>query len=334
MVRVASALFLVAVLTPFAGSDEPPAVDPVEKALKYLATQQQPTAEFRTTVGQHRVAPTGLVVLAFLSAGVKPDDATFGAKMRTAVAYLLSCQDKDGVFREPFGSTTMYSHGLATWALAEYAVAAGNACPPAVKPALERAVALLAKSQSPRGGWRYEPRPADGDMSITSWQWLALRAAARAKCDVPEKTLDGCRAFLESCRRKDAGFAYVPLGGNPTPACTASGLLHLLLDGAPADRDDVAALRKVVLGQQAASNYVLYTKHYQAQALARFEGKDAEAGLDAIRDAVLKLRKDDGSFAQEGTERSYGPVYATALAVLTLTAKDRRLAVMRPAPKE
>lgn len=334
MARVASALFLALVLTPFAGSDEPPVGDPVEKALAYLAAQQQPTAEFRTTAGQFRLAPTGLVVLAFLSAGVKPDDATHGPKLRTAVAYLLSCQDKDGVFREPLASTAMYGHGIATWALAEYAVAAGNACPPAVKPALDRAVALLAKSQSPRGGWRYDPRPTDGDLSVTSWQWLALRAAAKAKCDVPEKTLDGCRTYLESCRKKDAGFAYVPQGGNPTPACTASGLLHLLLDGAPADRDDVAALRKVVLGQPAAGNYLLYTRHYQAQALARFDGKDVEAGRDAIRDAVLKLRKDDGSFAPEGIERNYGPVYATALAVLTLTAKDRRLAVLKAAPKE
>ena len=50
---------------------------------------------------------------------------------------------------------------------------------PGLRDALERAVALIVSSQNDQGGWRYEPRPADADISVTVMQLVALRAACR-----------------------------------------------------------------------------------------------------------------------------------------------------------
>ena len=53
--------------------------------------------------------------------------------------------------------SSMYEHGMATLALAEIY---GMDPDPEIEEALRKAVDLIVKSQSPSGGWRYNPAPA------------------------------------------------------------------------------------------------------------------------------------------------------------------------------
>jgi hypothetical protein len=136
---------------------------------------------------------------------------------------------------------------------------------------------------------------------------------------------------VTSCRQKDSGFTYLPYGGGVAPGCTAAGVLHQILDGTALDRQDMQALRDVVIKQIGTNpTFPVYTAHFQAQVLSRFPGKEAETGLTTLRDRVLQWQTGNGSFESNiGGERLYGPVVPTALAILALTAKDHNLAVMK-----
>jgi hypothetical protein len=330
MARFVCLLVFVSAVAAVPVPEAPPPDPVVEQALAYLDGTQNEKGEWSTRVGNN-LAATGLSVLAYLSAGVKPDDAKRGPALKKAVASILVTQDQQGLFKEPRSSTTLYSHGIATWAVAEYALAHGKNPPEHLKPALERAVGLLVKAQDPKGGWRYTANPQPGDLSISSWQILALRAAQKAGVEVPGRTLAAALDFVESCRKKDQGFQYVPQSSNVAPACTAAGVLHLSLAGAPSDRADMVALHFAILKQiPTTTNYVAYAAHAQAQALARFPGKEAEAGLAQLRERIVKLQTDKGAIdSRGGSDQSYGSGLCTPLAILALTAKDRRLAVMK-----
>lgn len=300
----------------------------VEKALVYLATQQQPDGSFRYQVSPHDAAATGLAMLAFLSAGVPADDPKYGDLLKKSAIYLMSRQEKTGQFKDRAGSPMMYSHGIATWALAEYTVAQGEKAPAALRAALEKGVQLIVVCQSNRGGWRYSPTPnLDGDMSITGWQAQALRAAKKAGCKVPRATFEKIEKFVDACRRQNLGFAYTP-GGPPSPACTAWGTLQLLHSGVKPEQEDVQALRDVVLREVPRNRtYVLYTLHAQAQALVHFEKTSTEKGYAQIAELLKRMVKPEtGEIAGKYGEERYGSVYTTSLAVLALTARNAKLA--------
>ena len=45
---------------------------------------------------------------------------------------------------------------------------------------LVRAIDLIVRTQNAEGGWRYQPRREDADISVTICQVMALRAARNA----------------------------------------------------------------------------------------------------------------------------------------------------------
>ena len=57
---------------------------------------------------------------------------------------------------------------------------------PELEDALRKAVDLLIRCQSDKGGWRYQPKKSDEDLSVTVMQIVALRAANNAEIPVPE----------------------------------------------------------------------------------------------------------------------------------------------------
>jgi uncharacterized protein YfaS (alpha-2-macroglobulin family) len=81
----------------------------------------------------------------------------------------------------------MYGHGVASIALAEVY---GQTKDPRVRPKLEQVIRTIIESQNAEGGWRYNPRPNDADISVTVLQVVALRAAKNAGLDIPQVTID------------------------------------------------------------------------------------------------------------------------------------------------
>ena len=113
--------------------------------------------------------------------------------------------------------------------------------------ALQRLVAVILKAQQVEkqapypGGWRYEPRAADSDISLSGWNALALRAAQDVGVPVPKESLARAAGFVARCYLPESKqFGYQP-GGPARPGATGTGILCLyLLDANPEDRKKAA----------------------------------------------------------------------------------------------
>ena len=97
---------------------------------------------------------------------------------------------------------------------------------------LEKAVRVILKAQVKgnghhQGGWRYRVDSNDADLSVTSWQVMALRGARNIGCDVPASTMKEALAYLERCRDPaSGGFVAAPsLDHAATAAVLRAGYL-------------------------------------------------------------------------------------------------------------
>ena len=108
-------------------------------------------------------------------------------------------------YPDAVGHGPMYGHGFATLFLAEVY---GMSPDPLVREKLSNAVKLILSTQNDEGGWRYEPKRQDADISVTVCQIMALRAARNAGMFVPNKTIDRCTDYVKRSQNADGGFMY------------------------------------------------------------------------------------------------------------------------------
>ena len=101
--------------------------------------------------------------------------------------YLLDSTSADGLIGNRNDGQYMYSHGIASIALAELY---GQTRSTGMRPKLEKLIRLIIASQNAEGGWRYRPVASDADISVTVLQVVALRAAKNGGLDVPQTTID------------------------------------------------------------------------------------------------------------------------------------------------
>jgi hypothetical protein len=286
-----------------------------DRALAYLASKQQPDG------GWHRNhALNAVALLAFLGRGHVPGRGPYRDVLERGKKYLLNTPNSQNPF-VAFG--TMYEHGLATLALAEMY---GMDPDPALEEKLRRAVDLIVKAQSPRGGWRYSPNPGDQDLSVTVMQIMALRAANNAEITVPPRTIERAIGYVHSCASPAGGFGYQ--GPAQGPQTTAAGILSLQLLGKYDDTNLPKALDYLAQLPVEWSNrgiqYFYYFHYYAIQANYQAGGKHWNAWHPRIRELLLDKQNPDGSWdVPAGTaenEGTVGPnkVYWTAMASLVL----------------
>ena len=172
----------------------------IKGALKWLASKQQANGCWSAENNQeHTVAMTGYVLMAFMAGGNLPDEGEFGKNVTNGMNFLLTCVKPDGFISG--NGTNMYEHGIATIALAEMY---GQTKDARLKSKLESAVKLIISCQNQQGGWRYQPKMSDADVSVTVLQCTALRAAKNSGLDVPDKTMP----LLTSVSRKSLLTSY------------------------------------------------------------------------------------------------------------------------------
>src|SRR5262245_45062571 len=68
----------------------------VERALAFIAAQQQPDGSFPTT-SNAQPAVTSLCVLAFMAHGHNPGSGPYGERLDRAVQYIIGCQKPSGL---------------------------------------------------------------------------------------------------------------------------------------------------------------------------------------------------------------------------------------------
>jgi hypothetical protein len=289
----------------------------IKSSLKWLAAQQAPSGAW-STAGNRRdsskdqtVAMTGYVLIAFLAAGHLPNEGEHSKVVNDGMKYLLDSIQPDGKFMHGGSKDYMYGHGIATIALAELY---GQTRSPLIRTKLERAIALIVRSQNDKGGWRYQPRVADADISVTVLQLVALRAAKNAGLDVPQSAIEKGVQYVHSCYEKGSGgFSYQP-GSGAGFARTAAAIYSLQVCGRY-DDERVKTGSEYLFKKRDDKQWFTYGNFYAAPAQYMIGGETWEKWYGQIRDQLLRNVKRQGELAywEPFADNKVGPVFATAV---------------------
>ena len=202
----------------------------IERGLQFLIKSQNKDGSWTTAEsGDYAIAGTSLGLMAFMVEG-HSRFGPYGAALNRAKNYLLK-RAKDS----PTGAmgVKMYEIGLFTIAMSElWGMTSDEEDNQQIQVALERAVQIILRSQSPLGGWRYAPRPDAGqDTSVTAMVFVSLASAREAGVLIPDDTIERLTGYLrdQAFDEQRGGFGYQ--GKGYTLACTAGGAYAAQLAG-------------------------------------------------------------------------------------------------------
>ena len=172
--------------------------DSYVRGLLFLQSTQNEDGTWSDTSYGSQPGVLGMAVLAFLSRGDDPEFGTFSKSVKNAVQQILQKQNKE----TGYIGTSMYNHGFATLALAEYY---GLSNDTSIGPALKKATNLIVSAQktNPKGAWRYSPDSKDADTTVTGAQMVALFAARNAGIEVPDQAISKGKNFSSNVRTKE-----------------------------------------------------------------------------------------------------------------------------------
>jgi prenyltransferase beta subunit len=295
------------------------------KALEWLASRQNTDGSFSDGAYAHNTAITAYAMLAFMSQGHLPNQGRYGPEVGKAARFLVASQrEADGYLVGARGGN-MYCHAMATLALAELY---GQTADDTLKTPVKKAADLIIKSQSFKGGWRYEPQPTGSDISVTIMQVMALRAAKNAGMHVPDATMKKAIAYIKSCYRPQlGGFTYMPQSGAPGFARTAAGLCVLFLTGEYEAKEIPKGVEYLKTHFDTYTHFY-YGHYYAAHAMHQVGGKDWEEWYGRLTKYFLPSQSADGSWSTTN-RREVGPVYQTSIAVIVLSVPAHYLPIFQ-----
>jgi squalene cyclase len=293
----------------------PAAEAAINKGLDFLAKKQNADGSWDNS---NQVAITALTLMAFMVQGHFPDHEPYGKMLAKGVDFLLQAvRTGDGYMGD-----SMYGHGLATLALCE---AWGESSKSdEIRDAIKQAVALIVRSEHPQGGWRYQPKAQDRDISVTVMQLVALASAKEAGILVPDETITRAMSFVKSCQLSSGGFGYTGPSG-PGLGRTGAGTVSMILCGQRDSKEVQRGLEYLrTQGINADDSRWFYYGHYYAvQAMYQSGEKDFQAWYPKIRDALVNKQRKDGSWADLPSPDSY----CTPMAILILGVPYRYLPI-------
>ncbi|MDA1049237.1 MAG: hypothetical protein O3C40_01995 [Planctomycetota bacterium] len=309
--------------------------------------------EFESEVVDYDTAGTAFGVLPFLGAGIThnsapdspPELAKYQKTVERGLAYLMQNQV---TARDPktIGNLggNLYSHAMATMALCE---AYGMSGDDRLRLPAQLAVKYLLESQhAAAGGWRYGPNQA-GDLSATSWMFLAMRDAQMAGLTIEQTPLKRAERFIDSCaagpdEAKLSRYAYQP-DAEAKLSLTAAGLLTREYLGWKRDnphlRVGAAYLMQNQPPESATQLGQIYYYYYATQVLHHLEGSEFDLWNHRMREHLLRTQEKEGhqagSWSPVGADwgKQGGRLYATSLALSTLEVYYRHFPMYRPVSK-
>jgi hypothetical protein len=321
----------------------PATQEAIDAGLAYLARSQNGDGSFGTNQHAGNVAITSLAGLAFMAGGHQPGRGRYGNHVSRALQNLLSLESRNmpGYLHNPRNTFhgPMYGHGFAALFLAEvHGMVMDAQLREQLRGTLGRSVDLIIKTQNREGGWRYQPQPADADISVTICQIMALRAARNAGLAVPKSVADKCIEYVKRCQdiRGTGGFRYQPHGGPAGFARTAAGVVALnsagVYEGESVEKglQDLmqfrpGAGRGGLFGNPEVQIHYYYGHYYAAQAMWIAGGRWWEQWYPAIRDELLRSRHADGSWFNG----QICPHYCTAMALIILQIPNNYLPILQ-----
>ena len=306
-----------------------PARPAIEKGLKFLATRQSEDGSFSTSGYGRNAAVVALAGMAWLAEGSTPGRGPYGEEVSRAADYLVEHTEESG-FISVEGAMShgpMYEHGFATLFLAEVY---GMSPRDDLRDILVRAIDLIVRTQNDEGGWRYQPRRADADLSVTICQVMALRAARNAGLRVPNETIERCIDYVKRSQNPDGGFRYMLQGGESAFPRSAAGVVALYSAGVYEGQEIERGLAYVdqflprggAVGQD--DGHFFYGQYYAAQAMWQAGGERWTRWYPAIRDVLVPRQQPDGAWVD--------PVcfeYGTAMATIVLQMPDNSVPIFQ-----
>ena len=262
-------------------------------------------------------------------------------------------KNEQGIFAiNPKEHAASYEHGIATYALGEtYAMARmGNSTIPGLREAFEKGVTTIIKHQLPDGGWGYGEDfcyrdSGAGDLSVTGWQFQALKAAKYSGLAIPKlhESIDRALKYLLSKQTKDGGFG----NANREQGCnqwnlTGTAVLGLQTLGEGKHKAVIAKglqFAKTFFQSEPPDwnkNANLYSWYYYAQIFFQDGGPTWKQWNETALPALLEHQNKDGSWANETPDSNIGStspagadrtLYRTTLCTLMLEVYYRYLKV-------
>lgn len=342
--------------------------DTVDRALRWLASEQQRDGSFPTLVhGQPGV--TSLVLLAFAAHGHLPGSGPYGEELSLAVDYVLSCQKPSGILAlvapggaaltrsapHEFGVSASYNHAIGSLSLSELYTIQGAERAKLLQSAIEKSLAISLTMQSwpkqreiDRGGWRYlhKFREFDSDLSLTGWHLMFLRSAKNAGFDVAEEPIDEAVGYIRRCFRPDyQSFNYIASQDDRrSRGVSGAGVLALAHAGyhnseeAQKTGDWILRYNFDRYNQVQKFNQSGHHKdryHYGVfhccQAMYQLGGRHWEQFFPSAATTLISNQRPDGSWPAESNtnETKYGNCYTSALVLLALGAPNQLLPVFQ-----
>jgi hypothetical protein len=160
----------------------------------------------------------------------------------------------------------------------------------------QRAIDYCIKTQSPEGGWRYQPG-FDSDTSVTGWFVMALQSARMAGLEVESPALERINDFLNTVSQDGgAQYSYVP-GQGKKLSMTAEGLLcRQYLGWSHGDPRLVRGVEVLTnnLPEYGEGRTHVYYWYYAAQVCHHMEGAPWRRWNGAMREVIPTLQVRDG----------------------------------------
>lgn len=317
----------------------------LDRAIAFLVRQQRDDGVIADNTAT--TAMTALSIMALASVGNQPGDPTAeGEVMRKALRHVLTKQDDNGYFGTQDGSQ-MYGHGIITLMLTEMiGMGVDLSQDESIHKQCQKAIDLILSSQGEskpphfQGGWRYVPNAKDADLSVSVWQLMALRSAKNDGLKVPASAIQDAVGYLERSyvsprgrndepEKRVSGFAYMPRQGHATESMTGAGLLAMQVCGQYESPFVLGAADWLLEHPpEWKDRFFFYGIYYYAQGMYQRGGSHADTASEHVLKMLVDQQQEDGAWlADHHEEKKQGKVYATALAVLSLSVKHHFLPI-------
>lgn len=289
----------------------PKAQASIKKGLNFLLRNQVKSGHNRGAFGNGGysggVATASLAGLAMMCAGHSPGQGKFGKAIDHCVDFVLKQVRETGyISKSGAGNENMYGHGFSMLFLSQ---AYGMTQKAEIGKKLRKAVELTCRTQNDQGGWRYQPKKSDADLSITVCQIMGLRGARDAGIDVPDEVRKKCIDYVKTSQNANGSFRYVQRGGHSTFAMTAAGVTSLysagIYEGDGVEKG-LKYLKKFKPTGNNRSSHYFYSNYYAVQAMWHAGGEYWNEWYPAIRDELTKSQSADGSWAFSEAELPFG----------------------------
>ena len=340
----------------------------VERALRWLASQQRPDGSFPT---QKRGQPgvTGLCMLAFLSQGHLPGEGEYGNQLKRSMDYIISCQKRNGVLaavapngeklsravEHSTGYTLVYNHAIAGLVLSECYGMVGAERSKQIEPVIKKALSATCQMQdfhkdkkADEGGWRYldDFDEVDSDLSITGWQLMFMRSAKNAGFDVDGRRITRAVEYVRRCFLKKRGTFTYKYGNKAraSRAMAGAGILALAHSGLHETPEAHQAGDWMLKsgfdhynGPGNVTDIVVDKDRYHyglltcSLAMYQLGGRHWREFFPPTARVLVANQNDDGSWQAEKrrNDAGFGNAYTTAIGVIALSASNDLLPIFQ-----